>query len=70
MRAVIPSRRHRKVQRRLDRGAYAQRNVVERWFGRLKVFRRVATRYEKTTPSYLTFVAMAATLITLTRWLG
>jgi transposase len=68
--AVIPSRRHRRVQRRLDRVAYAKRNVVERWFGRLKVFRRVATRYDKTTPSYLGFVAMAATLIALTGWPG
>ncbi len=40
MRAVIPSRRHRRAQRRLDRAAYAQRNVVERWFGRIKGFRR------------------------------
>jgi len=70
MRAVIPSRKHRRVQRRLDRDAYARRNVVERWFGRLKLFRRVATRCEKTTPSYLGFVAMAATLITLTGWPG
>ena len=68
MRAVIPSRRHRRIQRRLDHRAYAQRNVIERWFGRLKVFRRVATRYEKTTHSYLGFVAMAATLIALTGW--
>ena len=70
MRAVIPSRKHRRVQRRLDRDAYARRNVIERWFGRLKVFRRVATRYEKTEPSYLGFVAMAATLIGLTGWPG
>jgi transposase len=69
MRAVIPSRRHRRAQRRLDRALYARRNVVERWFGRIKVFRRVATRYEKTTPSYLGFVAMAAMLIALTGWL-
>ena len=68
MRAVIPSRRHRRAQRRLDRRAYAQRNVVERWFGRIKVFRRIATRYEKTTRSYLGLVAIAATLITLTGW--
>ncbi len=70
MEAIIPSRRHRKVQRPLDRETYALRNIVERWFGRLKMFRRVATRYEKTTPSFLGFVAMAATLIVVTRWLG
>ena len=42
--------------------------MIERYFGRLKQYRRVATRYDKTVLSYLGFVAMAAMLITLSGW--
>lgn len=70
MRAVIPSRANRRRRRRLDRDAYARRNVIERWFGRLKVFRRIATRYDKTVASYLGFFATAASLVALTGWPG
>ena len=42
--AAIPSRASRKVPRELDRDLYARRNLVERVFGRIKAFRRVATR--------------------------
>ena len=67
---VIPSRRNRREPRALDRAAYVHRNVIERWFGRIKVFRRVATRYEKTAISYLGVVAVAASLIAITGWPG
>lgn len=69
-RAVIPSRSNRRQPRALDKVAYRQRNVIERWFGRLKVFRRIATRYEKTALSYLGAVAAAAWLVALTGWSG
>jgi putative transposase len=59
---------NRRKPRLLDAALYARRNVIERWFGRLKVFRRVATRYEKTTLSYLGFVGLAASLLVLTGW--
>jgi transposase len=68
MRSVIPSRSTRRHPRRLERARYAQRNVIERWFGRLKAFRRIATRYEKTSASYAGFVATAATLVVLSGW--
>ena len=68
MRAVIPSRRGRRRPRRLDRRRYRSRNVIERWFGRMKAFRRVATRYEKTAISYAGFVATGATLVALSGW--
>ena len=68
--AVIPSRRNRREPRALARAVYAQRNVIERWFGRIKVFRRVATRYEKTAISYLGVVAVAAWLVAITGWPG
>jgi transposase len=66
--AIIPSRSHRKIARALDREVYRQRNVIERWFGRLKGFRRVATRYDKTWLSYAAFVATAAFLVALSGW--
>lgn len=49
---------------------YRERNVIERWFGRLKAFRRIATRYEKTALSYLGAVAVSAWLVALTGWRG
>jgi transposase len=66
--AVIPSRSNRKIFRPIDSVLYRQRKVIERWFGRLKGFRRVATRYEKTLPSYTSVVAMAALVVALSGW--
>ena len=68
LRAIIPSRSHRNVIRSLDRETYRTRNVIERWFGRVKGFRRIATRYEKTSLSYAAFVATAAFLVALSGW--
>lgn len=39
---------------------YRWRNLVERLFSKLKNWRRVATRYDKTRESYLGFVALAS----------
>jgi transposase len=44
----------------MDRVLYRERNVVERLVGRLKEFRRVATRYDKLAASYLAFVQLAS----------
>ena len=46
-RAIIPPRNNRTEQRDYDRHVYKDRNLVERFFARLKQFRRIATRYEK-----------------------
>ena len=43
-----------------DREKYRWRNLVERMFSKLKNWRRVATRYDKTRESYLGFVALAS----------
>ena len=59
---VIPSRAGRTVARRLLRRQYRRRNHVERWVKRIKHFRRVATRYEKTARNFLGFVQLAALL--------
>jgi transposase len=45
--AVIPPRSNRTEQRAYDHHLYKDRNLVERFFNRLKQFRRIATRYEK-----------------------
>ena len=42
--------------------AYTNRNRVERLWGRLKEWRAVATRYEKTAAGYLGVLRLAATL--------
>lgn len=68
MGVVIPSRSNRKVPRPLDRAAYSLRNVIERLFGRLKVFRRVATRYDKTAASFGGWLALASALVLLSGW--
>ncbi len=58
--AVIPMRRNRKTQTPIDGAIYALRNLIERCFNKLKHSRRLATRYDKTTESYLGFVLIAS----------
>ena len=60
--AVIPPRRHRRVAIPYDRAAYKWRNAVERFVGRIKQCRRIATRYEKTARNFLGFVQLACLL--------
>jgi transposase len=60
-RAHIPTCRDRKIQRSVDPVLYRQRNLIERFFNKLKHFRRVATRYDKTARNFLAAVLLAAT---------
>lgn len=62
--AVIRLRNNRVQERPYDRGLYKRRNIIERFFHRLKQCRRVATRYDKYARRYLGFVYFAAILIT------
>lgn len=62
---VIPSKANRVEPREHDRNLYADRNKIERFFNRLKQYRRVATRYEKLGQNYLSVVFLASTLISL-----
>ena len=62
---VIPPRSNRTVLRDYDKVLYKERNLVERMFGYLKHFRRVATRYDKTALSFLSFVQLAASYLWL-----
>ena len=63
--AVIPSNPSRTKKHPLDRQLYAQRHLVECCFSKLKQFRRVATRFEKTAQNYLAVVTLAATILWL-----
>src|SRR6516164_4744285 len=64
IRIVIPGKSNRKKRLRLDRTAYKKRNVIERCFGRLKDFRRIATRYDKLAEIYLSPLCLVATVAT------
>ena len=57
---VIPPKANRKEAIASDYRAYKDRNRVERMFNKLKQFRRIATRYDKTAVSFLGFLALAA----------
>jgi len=63
--AVIPNNPSRAKKHPLDKDLYAQRQLVECCIGKLKHFRRVATRFEKTARNYLAVVTLAAILIWL-----
>ena len=61
--AVIPARRNRRNPAAHDRLKYRWRNQIERLFNKLKNWRRVATRYDKTAESYIGFVCLASVLL-------
>jgi transposase len=63
--AHIPTQRDRKVQRSVDPNIYRQRNLVERFFCKLKHFRRIATRYDKLARNFLAALALASTRLWL-----
>jgi putative transposase len=63
--AVIPPRSNRKAPCDYDKAFYRERNLAERFFNKLKQFRRVATRYDKLLPNYKGFVQLAAIAILL-----
>jgi len=63
--AVIPNNPSRAQKHPLDKHLYAQRHLVECCFSKLKQFRRVATRFEKTARNYLAVVTLAATVLWL-----
>lgn len=62
---VIPPKRNRKDQRTYDTDLYKERNIIERFFSKLKQFRRVATRYDKLLANFMGFVKLAAIAIWL-----
>lgn len=63
--AVIPPRSNRLNPRAFDRHIYKSRNLIERFFNRIKQFRRIATRYDKLAKSFLSFVHLACAIVWL-----
>ena len=63
--AVIPPRDHYRKPVPCDYRLYKERNLVERFFGKLKQFRSVATRYDKLIQNFYGFVIIAAIIIWL-----
>ena len=57
---VIPGRLNRRIKIDHDRALYKQRNHIERFFGRLKINRAIATRYDQLAESFLSMVHIAA----------
>ena len=62
-RAVIPSTRNRTVAISYDVAAYKLRNRIERFFNKLKHFRRIATRYDRRAVYFLAALYLASAMI-------
>lgn len=60
--ACIPPRKNRKVQYLYDKQLYRQRHKIENVFGRIKDWRRVATRYDRCAHTFMSAIFIAATV--------
>jgi IS5 family transposase len=63
IRPCIPGRKSRGKAVRYDKRRYRRRNRIEIMFGRLKDWRRVATRYDRCAKTFLSALALAANVI-------
>ena len=59
----IPDKVNSKVKHDFDAELYKQRNLVERFFQRIKNYRHIATRYDKLATCFENFVLLAAAVI-------
>src|SRR5436190_12208730 len=62
---VIPPKANRKVKRDCDFALYRERNLVERFFNKIKHYRGIATRYDKLARNFLAAVQLVAAIILL-----
>jgi len=62
---VIPPRSNRKTPRDYDEHAYKERHLVECFFGKIKHFRRIFSRFDKTAGVFMSFLNFAGALIWL-----
>jgi transposase len=65
IKAVIPPSKARKDQRSYDKKMYKQRHKIENFFGKLKQYRAIATRYDKLANVFLGSIYLAASVIWL-----
>jgi len=63
--AVIPPKSNRKEQREYDQDMYKWRHLIENLFQKLKQYRAIATRYDKTARNFLGAIHLAAAVIWL-----
>ena len=63
--AVIPSKKNRVIEREIDWYTYKDRNLVERFMGKIKHYRRIFSRYEKYSSRYMAYLSFASALIWL-----
>ncbi len=62
---IIPSKANRKEPRSYDRDLYKARSLIENFFCKLKQFRAIATRYDKTARNFLAAIHLAAAVVWL-----
>lgn len=65
IKAVIPPSKSRKDQRSYDKKMYKKRHKIENFFGKLKQYRAIATRYDKLANVFLGSIYLAASVIWL-----
>ena len=63
--AVIPPKANRKEPREYDQHLYVARHLIENFFAKLKQFRAIATRYDKTARNFLAAVYLTASVVWL-----
>jgi transposase len=61
--AVIPPRANRRETIRWSKKIYRHRNLVERFFCRIKHYRRIATRYEKLAERFASFISLVSAIV-------
>ena len=62
---VIPPKRNRLVPARYDKNLYKSRHLIENFFAKLKQYRAIATRYDKTATNFLGAIHLASIVIWL-----
>lgn len=61
--AIIPSRKTARFPRSIDLESYKERFLIEAFFSKIKHFRRIFSRFDKTASAFLGFIYFAASLI-------
>ena len=67
LKPVVPPKRNRREPWTYNKKLYKRRNEVERFFRRIKDFRRIATRYDKLDTMFLAFLNFVTIVILLNR---
>ena len=62
---VIPPKANRNVKRECDFALYRERNLIERFFNKIKHYRAIATRYDKLARNFLAAVQLVSAIILL-----